>query len=106
MSVDPGGVATETALQNMGSVPLLGPVMKYMTATFALSPLDGATTALFTATSPEIRSRANEFKGAFVVPFGTIATPSKDAQDPELAAKLWRASEDITSKILAGTKFT
>ncbi|KAJ7133158.1 NAD(P)-binding protein [Mycena epipterygia] len=105
MSVDPGGVATETVLENMRTVPLIGPLMRSMTANFALTPLDGASTALFTATSPEVRKKEREFKGAYIVPFGKIAEPSKDGKDAELAAKFWQASVDITTQILEGKKF-
>lgn len=106
MSVDPGAVATETVLENVGAVPLIGPLMRSMAPNFALSPLDGASTALFTATSLEVRSRAHEFKGAYIVPFGKIAEPSKDGKNTDLAVKFWQASIDITTQILQGKKFT
>ncbi|KAJ7145707.1 NAD(P)-binding protein [Mycena epipterygia] len=101
MSIDPGGVATETVLENQKSVPIIGSVLKFAIGKLARTPLDGAATALFAATSPTVRTKSDQFKGAFIADFGVIAKPSKDAQSPELATKLWTSTEEISAKILA-----
>lgn len=101
MSVDPGGVATETVLEAQGSVPVIGSVLKFVIGKLARTPLDGAATALFAATSPTVRAKPEKFKGAFIADFGVIGKPSKDALSPELATKLWTSTEEISAKILA-----
>jgi len=66
-----------------------------------MSPLDGAATALFAATAPGVREPAGEFAGAYLVPYGEFARPSKDAGDGLLARRLWEASEELTKEILS-----
>jgi hypothetical protein len=101
MSVDPGGVATETVLNSAQSgVPLIGPLFRFAISKFARSPLDGAATALFAATSLDVRTRSTEFKGALVSDFGAIARPSKDGENAELAKRLWATTLEIIPKIL------
>ncbi|KAJ6542827.1 NAD-P-binding protein [Mycena capillaripes] len=102
MSVDPGGVATETVLASaQNGVPLIGSLFRFAMSKLARSPLDGAATALFAATSPDVKARYTEFKGALVSDFGAIARGSKDAENAELAKTLWVTTLDITANILA-----
>lgn len=49
--------------------------------------------SVFAAASPEVRKRAGEFKGAYLMPVGKITPPSADAQNPQLARELWETSE-------------
>ncbi|KAJ7166672.1 NAD(P)-binding protein [Mycena filopes] len=102
LSVDPGGVATETVLDSaQNGLPVLGPLFRFAISKFARSPLDGAATALLAATSPEVRTRRLEFKASFISDFGVITRASKDAESVELAGKLWATAVEITQKILA-----
>lgn len=101
MSVDPGGVATETVLTGMSGTPVIGSLLRFAISKLARSPLDGAATALFAATSPDVARRRAEFQGALVADFGAITRASKDAENPELAGDLWKATENITEKILS-----
>ncbi|KAJ7762012.1 NAD(P)-binding protein [Mycena maculata] len=101
MLVDPGGVATETVLTSSGGVPLVGWLLGFAISRLARSPLDGATTALFAATSLDVAQKRAEFKGAFVADFGVIKRGSRDAENPELAEALWTATEGITADILS-----
>ncbi|KAJ7227377.1 NAD(P)-binding protein [Mycena pura] len=101
IAVNPGGVATETVMNNMGSVTLIGPVLRFLVGNLASSPLDGAAAALYAATSPDIRHQAAKFKGAYLDPHGKISQPNKDGQSEELVANLWAASDDITTQILS-----
>jgi len=105
MSVDPGGVATETVLTSaQNGLPLIGPLFRFAISKFARSPLDGAATALFAATSPDVKSRCIEFKGVLVSDFGVITRGSKDAENSELAKRLWATTLDITASILGGSR--
>lgn len=105
ISVNPGGVATETVLKSAGSVFLVGPILRFVVGRLAQSPLDGACTALFAATSRDVRARDKEFSGAYLVPYGKIATVgvSDDAKNVELAGKLWESSRVVTERILSGS---
>ncbi|KAJ7657791.1 NAD(P)-binding protein [Mycena polygramma] len=105
MAVDPGGVATETVLTSaQNGVPLIGPLFRFAISKFARSPLDGAATPLFAATSPDVRSTYPKFKGALVYDFGAIARASKDAENTELAKRLWATTLDISAEILADSE--
>ncbi|KAJ6490231.1 NAD(P)-binding protein [Mycena vitilis] len=105
MAVDPGGVATETVLNSaQNGVPLIGPLFRFAISKLARSPLDGAATPLFAATSPEVKSTSPNFKGALVSDFGVITRASKDAEDTELAKRLWATTLDISAKILADSE--
>ena len=77
--------------------PLLHPLCR------ALVPdMRRATDAvLFAVAAPEVRERRDDFAGAYLVLPGKAKKPSKDAEDMELAQRLWDASESITGKILA-----
>ncbi|KAJ7468731.1 NAD(P)-binding protein [Mycena latifolia] len=103
MSVDPGGVATETVLTAQNGVPLVGPLLRFAISKLARSPLDGAATALFAATAPVVARKRVEFKGALVADFGVIKRASKDAESPALAGELWAGTLDVTAKILSGS---
>lgn len=58
---------------------------------FLTSPEDGAETPLYLATSPEVEQAT----GGYYVD-ETEAKPSGKARDDELAARLWRTSEELT----------
>ena len=61
---------------------------------FLLPPVSQSGDAsVFAAASPEVRKRAEEFKGAYLMPVGKITKPSADAQNPQLARDLWETSE-------------
>ncbi|KZT28725.1 NAD(P)-binding protein [Neolentinus lepideus HHB14362 ss-1] len=96
IALHPGCVATETVLASMHAVPIIGPLMRFAVSRLAMSPLDGAATALFAATPPVVRERAGEFAGAYLVPYGEIA----GAGDGLHARRLWEASEELVREIL------
>ncbi|KAJ7853624.1 hypothetical protein B0H14DRAFT_2580247 [Mycena olivaceomarginata] len=75
IAVNPGGVATETVMGNMGSVPLIGPVLRILVSNLASTPLDGAAATLYAATSPEIRRQAGISKAPVLTP--TARSPSR-----------------------------
>lgn len=60
--------------------------------TFFVSTVVGSGNSLICAVGPEIRSgpNAERYKGAYTVPIGKIATPTKPpANDEDLAKELW-----------------
>ncbi|KAL0954793.1 hypothetical protein HGRIS_003741 [Hohenbuehelia grisea] len=100
IAVNPGGVATDTVLEDMGSFRLVGPILRFLVSKFAKSPLEGSLSALYVATSPDVRRSASKFAGAYVEPVGKLFAPSKDAQNDELAKVLWEVTEKVAGEIL------
>lgn len=101
ISVNPGGVATDTVLQDVGSFRLVGPVLRFAVAKLAKSPLEGALAALHAATSPDVRKNAQSFGGAYIGSVAKITPASKDGQNDELAKKLCEVTEQISTEILS-----
>ncbi|CRG88378.1 putative oxidoreductase C736,13 [Talaromyces islandicus] len=64
-----------------------------------LTPAEGVVTALFAATSPKIFAEKNVYKGAFLVPPGSIEALVGDASDDKLAQELWVTSERIVEAV-------
>ncbi|KZO91901.1 NAD-P-binding protein [Calocera viscosa TUFC12733] len=101
ISVHPGGVATEgfeRAIRSFG-FGFLWPIFSW----FLLSPLQGATTQLFAATSPEIRRDVDTYKGRYLIPYGKVAPEGKMsnlAKSPVLAGQLWGMTERVVGDIL------
>jgi NAD(P)-dependent dehydrogenase (short-subunit alcohol dehydrogenase family) len=84
-SLHPGVVATEI----WRKVPWpAGHLIKL----FMISPEEGAATTLYCATSPEVSDQTGLYYSQC-----KVRTPSDVAQDPALAAELWRRSEGWTS---------
>ncbi|KAG9224697.1 hypothetical protein PTI98_010151 [Pleurotus ostreatus] len=104
ISVNPGGVATDGALATSSMYPFLSALVRFVFSTFWKSPLEGATTALYAATSAEVRANAGLFGGAYVVPYGQIGKATKDGQDGDLAKTLWDVTGSIANATLAMTE--
>ncbi|KDQ24062.1 hypothetical protein PLEOSDRAFT_1048693 [Pleurotus ostreatus PC15] len=101
ISLHPGGVATETVLDDQESVPFLGPVLKFLVAKLAKSPLDGALVALHAATSPDVRKNSATYGGAYIGSLAKVTPASADGQSDDLAKKLWEVTEQISTEILS-----
>ncbi len=90
-ALHPGLVRTE--IGSLGGLVTLG--WKTMTL-FALSPQRGAETSLYVATSPE----AAGVSGAYFAR-SRIAPNNPLADDPQLAARVWDLSEELTRRSAA-----
>jgi hypothetical protein len=55
----------------------------------------GAYTNLFAAASPLVREKAELYKGGYLVPFGELEQVSADAENEELAKRMWETAEEI-----------
>lgn len=64
-----------------------------------LTPEDGALTTIFAAAHPDPWRWKNKYGGSYLEPFGALVEPSQDAQDAQLAAGLWDASESVLKDI-------
>lgn len=71
-----------------------------LSSLFAVTPLQGAFTSLFAATSAEVAAAKETYKGAFLMTYGKIGTATKDARDPVLAKTLWETSESVVQDAL------
>ncbi|KAJ4352223.1 uncharacterized protein N0V89_007570 [Didymosphaeria variabile] len=91
-AVHPGVVATP------GAKTVLGVESEEYKA--CITPYEGALTEAWCAAHPEVRDREDEFKGAFVVPYGVARGVTGLAEDTEEAEKLWDASERILAEIV------
>lgn len=67
---------------------------------FAVTPLQGAFTSLFAATSAEVAAAKETYKGTFLMTYDKIGTVTKDARDPVLAKTLWETSERVVRDAL------
>jgi len=95
-SVHPGNVATE------GSHAVLGVLWYLFAAFFFLTPLQGALTTLFCATSPLLSPTSAErekWKGAYVVPWEKKEPGSEISRDGEMAKRLWELTEQAVKEI-------
>jgi hypothetical protein len=66
------------------------------------TPVEGARTSLFAATSPAVWSAKESYGGTFLVPYGKIELPSENGQSDVLAKELWETSEVVTKSVLEG----
>jgi NAD(P)-dependent dehydrogenase (short-subunit alcohol dehydrogenase family) len=82
----PGFVATRFADHAGGLISFSVGIAKR----FALTPRQGAETVVYLASSPEVAGVTGEY-------FHNCksATPSREAQDPVLAERLWVATESL-----------
>ncbi|KAM0456736.1 hypothetical protein ACHAPV_007026 [Trichoderma viride] len=92
-AVHPGHISTDLFQKSTGSAPQLvlrvaEPIMRCLGV---LDPQEkGAWSSLFSIASSDFK-KANS--GAYIVPYAKIGTPSKHAQDENLAEKLWEWTE-------------
>jgi len=59
------------------------------------TPFYGAYTSVFAAASPKVRADPEQYKGKYLVPYGSVEEPSEDAKREDLAWELWQTTEDI-----------
>lgn len=91
-------VISDLNKQATGAAPglLLRAVTPIMRCVGILDEQDkGALSSLFAIASEDFKASDS---GAYVIPYATIGTPSKYAQDPELATKLWDWTESQMSE--------
>lgn len=95
-AVHPGNIYTDLS-KNATYFGISSPIMaKVLNLLGAFIPVEqGAYTSVFCAAS---EGMTREGSGAYFVPFGKMAKPSRNAQDGELAAKLWGWTVDELAK--------
>jgi len=75
---------------------IAGETIKGLFKVIGQSAADGAATALYLATSPDVESK--DSKGKYFVPIATEHSTSKIAQDKDLAKNLWYWCDDKATK--------
>jgi retinol dehydrogenase 12 len=93
-SVHPGWVDTELIRGPNETSRILGAVIWGLSRFFALTPLQGAYTSLYAATSPDIVEK--KMRNVYFVPLADQLEPTALARDEKLADKLW----DFTNKLV------
>ncbi|MCJ1400500.1 hypothetical protein MMC11_003706 [Xylographa trunciseda] len=96
ISVMPGMVATR------GSFVTYPWWLKPIFHLFTISATAGAVSALFAATSPEVRQDVEKYKAAYLTVDGSVLKTTAQATDPKLAEDLWGLSEEIVGEIMDG----
>ncbi|KZP18146.1 NAD-P-binding protein [Athelia psychrophila] len=91
-SLHPGTFLTDGGHGVIGAWPMGGLLIFIFGYLFVPVEQSGYNSA-FAAASPDVRKRAAEYKGAYIMPVGQIAEPSADARNPQLALDLWATSE-------------
>lgn len=76
--------------QNTG---IIGGLIRNVHKTCGVSPLAGALTQLYVATSPDIE--VQDIRAEYFTPIGNRDQASVLATSPELCEKLWKLSEDV-----------
>ncbi|KXN81562.1 hypothetical protein AN958_04445, partial [Leucoagaricus sp. SymC.cos] len=94
ITIHPGGVHTETALDGLRKLPLSF-ILIPITRLFSDLPEKGSFTSIFAAASPAIRKNPKLYRGSYLEPYGKISLPSPQAQDLILARSLWQTTENI-----------
>lgn len=85
-----GNVALFTSLP-------LGRVINFGFSLMFISPKDGGYTPAWAAASKKVHEarEGGKWKGAYVVPYGTVEEPSEDAKREDLAIELWDTTERV-----------
>ncbi|KZV93457.1 NAD(P)-binding protein [Exidia glandulosa HHB12029] len=101
ISVSPGDVATESVLDFVRPLPLIGGLAAWALKAYMFTPAQGAYTALFAATSPTVRENVDTYGGSYLIPFGKVETFVGDGANDELVTQFWDASARIVDGVLS-----
>lgn len=96
LAVHPGGVKTN------GAIRYVGEHVEWLEG--SMTPLDGAVTSLFAATSEVVWKERSVYGGAYLMPFGVVSEESANAKNAKLADELWKTSEVIVERVLNASK--
>lgn len=95
-SLHPGWVNTELYGHMKSST--FSSFAQHVNSLLALTPLQGALTALYVATSPDIVK--NDWRARYFAPIAYLEKPSKQGVSDVLSEKLWTMSESLISEKL------
>ncbi|QRW08827.1 short chain dehydrogenase [Ceratobasidium sp. AG-Ba] len=95
LSLHPGAVRTDSALQSVAAMPIAGPVARFIASFMFMDEATGALNTIFAATNPAVRAEPEKYKGKYLEPVGKITPPAQLAQDQELAKRVWDLGERV-----------
>jgi len=100
MTLHPGVVMTPLVTRSANEKPLIFRLfLKFIAHTLFTSTRKGAMNSAYTAASPEVRAKAESFKGAFLYPIGVITDASPQARDERLMDELYATTLDILKEL-------
>jgi len=102
LSIDPGMVMTSGSYNFLAQIPFVGRLFQLISPLMFTPLKKGVSNQVFAAASPQVRENADKFKGAYLVPIGNVGKPSKSAENSQLAAELWNATEQILKELELG----
>lgn len=94
LSVHPGAVDTG------GAYDVGGRIFHLLQRSSAISPLDGAITALFAATSPTVRKNSSTYAGKFLIPFGEVDKGHQMLTEEDQVSGLWNVTQSEVNMYL------
>jgi NAD(P)-dependent dehydrogenase (short-subunit alcohol dehydrogenase family) len=94
-SVHPGVANTSKDKMPFWLRPFGGLLMKLL----FVGPDKGCYTSVIAAASPDVREKAEAYKGAYLAPVGKLTTPSKIARNINLGHELWQTTETFLTRI-------
>ncbi|KAF9442867.1 NAD(P)-binding protein [Macrolepiota fuliginosa MF-IS2] len=97
ISIHPGVVMTPSIsnfLANRG--PVVKQILSFLVSITFVSARQGAMNSAYAAASPEVRAKAETFKGVYLEPIGQVVKPSPQAEDERLGNEL----HDTTLEVL------
>ncbi|KAH9946905.1 NAD-P-binding protein [Amylocystis lapponica] len=100
MAVHPGLVNTEGIQAYVHSTgPILSRLITFITNFVFVPASEGAYSTVFAAASPTVQAERDKYRGAYLVPPGTLAHPSKLSESTDLAKELWETTERVLEDI-------
>ena len=72
-----------------------GRLINWAFSLFFISPHDGGYTPAWAAAARQVFEERDQYKGKYLVPYGTLEEASKDAQREDLARELWETTEKV-----------
>ncbi|KIK56170.1 hypothetical protein GYMLUDRAFT_263848 [Collybiopsis luxurians FD-317 M1] len=97
LSIHPGMVATEITRGPLQSWPILSPI-EPIAMLFAKTPLQGALTQLYAATSPEVEEKGLKSALLFPIAQPQAKKPLAEDKDGKLGAQYWKLCEKLVAE--------
>ncbi|KAI0052751.1 NAD(P)-binding protein [Auriscalpium vulgare] len=98
ISLHPGSITTEGTMNQFKRILFLGPLIAWAFSEVLMTAYWGGFTPAYAAAAREIADDRSKYKGQYLVPYGVIEKPSKDALRDDLAGQLWETTEQILTR--------
>lgn len=99
-SLHPGGVMTPNVSKFINErSPIFRPFITLVATAVLASMRQGAMNSAYAAASPEVRAKAENFKGAYLYPVGVITNTSPQGRDERLMDELYGTTLEILKEL-------